>query len=215
MLNNIFSSFDRKNFILLSYIFLNIFFFKLFPNFFYLRKIKIFLNEIKNLIYYNINKNSFFLIIFILIFFLNLFSLNIYIFNVTRQIRFNLIIIFRLWLPILIISITKKNNFFLIHLLPIGTSSLLIPIIILIELLRFFIRPLTLFLRLSINIIAGHVLVNLIRINILDNRIIYILILYAYIIIKFLVRFIQSYIINTLLNLYIEEIYVKYKFFFY
>jgi len=140
--------------------------------------------------------------------------LNIYIYNLTRQFRLNIIMIFSLWIPLLIISLTKKNNHFLTHLLPLGTTTVLIPIIILIELLSFFIRPLTLFLRLTINIIAGHVLVRLIRINSINRRIFYIIILYSYIIIKFLVRFIQSYIINTLLNLYIEEIYVKYKFFF-
>ncbi|WP_443018334.1 F0F1 ATP synthase subunit A [Shewanella sp. ECSMB14101] len=96
---------------------------------------------------------------------------------------------------------------FLIHLLPLGTKGLLIPIIILIELMRFFIRPLTLFLRLSINIIAGHVLISLISLIIIHNNLYYLFIIYIYILIKFLVRFIQSYIIVTLINLYIEEIY--------
>lgn len=214
MLNNIFSSFDTKNFIFFFYIVLNLMLFKIFSINLFINKIKILIKNINLFIFYNVNNNFFFLILFLIIFILNFFSLNIFIFNLTRQFSINIIIIFRLWIPILLISLTKKNNSFLSHILPLGTLNILIPIIILIELISFFIRPLTLFLRLSINIIAGHVLVSLIRINILNRRIIYILVLYIYIIIKFLVRFIQSYIIITLISLYIEEIYVKYKFFF-
>lgn len=206
MLNNLFSSFDIKNFFFYSYLLLNLYYIIILSIKFKINKINLFWKLILNFSIININKNFFLIIVFLIIFFLNFFSLNVFIFNITSQFSFNLIIIFIFWLPILVLSITKKKNSFLIHILPYGTRNFLIPIIILIEILRFFIRPLTLFLRLSINIIAGHVLLSLLREIILNKNIIYILIIYIYILIKLLVRFIQSYIITTLLTLYIEEI---------
>ena len=206
MLNNLFSSFDTKNFIIISFLIVNLYIYIVFS---IKRKINQFFIIIKNFFLFlliNVRKNYYFMSLFSMIFFLNLFRLNFYRFNLTRQFRINLVIILIFWLPVLIISLRKKKNSFLIHILPIGTRNILIPIIILIELLSFFIRPLTLFLRLRINIIAGHVLVSLIRIIILEKEIIFFIIIYIYILIKLLVRFIQAYIITTLLTLYIEEI---------
>lgn len=212
MINNIFSSFDQKNFFWFSFLYLNFFLIFFINENFLLRKLKIFRK--KTFVFINlINRKEIFIFSFLIIFFLNFFSLNMFIFNLTRQVRLNLIIILLFWFPVFLINMTKTKNNFLIHILPLGTSTFLIPLIILIEILRFFIRPLTLFLRLSINIIAGHVLISLIREIILNSNLLIMFILYIYILIKFLVRFIQSYIIITLINLYIEEIYVKYEFY--
>lgn len=207
MLNNLFSSFDVKNFFFFSFLLINIYIF-----FFFFIKVKlntffVFIKTFFSFIEKNISYYLIFKLVFILIFFLNFIRLNFYSFRLTSQISLNIFLIFSFWLPILILNLTKSKNSFLIHLLPISTSLFLIPIIILIELIRFFIRPLTLFLRLSINIIAGHVLVSLIRSLVLIQNIFFFLLIYAYILIKFLVSFIQAYIVVTLLSLYIEEIY--------
>lgn len=207
MLNNLFSSFDVKNFFFFSFLLINIYIF-----FFFFLKVKlniffIFIKTLFSFIEKNISYHLIFKLVFILIFFLNFIRLNFYSFRLTSQISLNIFLIFSLWFPILILNLTKSKNFFLIHLLPISTSLFLIPIIILIELIRFFIRPLTLFLRLSINIIAGHVLVSLIRSVILIQNIFFFFLIYIYILIKLLVSFIQAYIVVTLLSLYIEEIY--------
>lgn len=207
MLNNLFSSFDVKNFFFFSFLLINIYIF-----FFFFIKVKlntffVFIKTFFSFIEKNISYHLIFKLVFILIFLLNFIRLNFYSFRLTSQISLNIFLIFSFWLPILILNLTKSKNSFLIHLLPISTSLLLIPIIILIELIRFFIRPLTLFLRLSINIIAGHVLVSLIRSVILIQNIFFFFLIYVYILIKFLVSFIQAYIVVTLLSLYIEEIY--------
>lgn len=207
MLNNLFSSFDVKNFFFFSFLLINIYVF-----FFFFIKVKlntffVFIKTFFSFIEKNISYHLIFKLVFILIFFLNFIRLNFYSFRLTSQISLNIFLIFSFWLPILILNLTKSKNSFLIHLLPISTSLFLIPIIILIELIRFFIRPLTLFLRLSINIIAGHVLVSLIRSLVLIQNIFFFSLIYAYILIKFLVSFIQAYIVVTLLSLYIEEIY--------
>ncbi|WP_414887680.1 F0F1 ATP synthase subunit A, partial [Sphingomonas sp. Leaf339] len=49
----------------------------------------------------------------------------------------------------------------LAHLVPQGTPPVLIPFIVCIETIRNIIRPLTLAVRLSANIIAGHLLLTL------------------------------------------------------
>lgn len=212
MLNNLFSSFDTKNFIFFSYLFLNLYFFIFFFLNIKLNSLNIFLKKVFFFLNNNISHISVFKSVFVLVFFLNFFRLNFYRFGLTRQISLNIFLIFSLWFPIFILNLTKLNNSFFIHLLPISTRYILIPIIVLIEFIRFFIRPLTLFLRLSINLIAGHVLVSLISSIILMQRAFFFFLIYLYILIKLLVRFIQSYIIVTLLTLYIEEIYDIKKF---
>lgn len=212
MLNNLFSSFDVRNYIFLSFLLLNFYFLVFFSCFFKLNNFFLLFKKISFFLDLNISNNFLFKTTFLIIFFLNFFSLNFFSFSLTRQISLNIFLVFSLWFPLLIINITKTENSFLIHLLPISTGFLLIPIIILIELIRFFIRPLTLFLRLTINIVAGHVLVSLISKIVLLRNILFIFLIYFYILMKFLVRFIQAYIIITLLNLYIEEIYDVKKF---
>nr|WQH63070.1 ATP synthase F0 subunit 6 [Tetranychus urticae]WQH82744.1 ATP synthase F0 subunit 6 [Tetranychus urticae]WQH82758.1 ATP synthase F0 subunit 6 [Tetranychus urticae] len=206
MLNNLFSSFDVKNFFFFSFLLINIYVF-----FFFFMKVKlntffVFMKTFFSFMEKNISYHLMFKLVFILIFFLNFISLNFYSFSLTSQISLNIFLIFSFWLPILILNLTKSKNSFLIHLLPMSTSLFLIPMMILIELMSFFIRPLTLFLRLSINMIAGHVLVSLISSLVLMQNIFFFSLMYAYMLMKFLVSFIQAYIVVTLLSLYIEEI---------
>merc|ERR1712204_15521 len=52
---------------------------------------------------------------------------------------------------------------FLSHLVPSGTPDVLIPLIVVIELVRNFIRPITLSVRLAANIVAGHLLISLVN----------------------------------------------------
>lgn len=206
MLNNLFNSFDRKNFFFSLYFLIRLYFFYIINSLIFIN----FINFIKNKIIYFflifINKNFFSFIIFISVFVINIISLNLYSFSLTRQILFNIPLILILWSPLLIINLIKKKNNFLSHLVPLNTPIILTFLIVLIELIRFFIRPLTLFLRLTINIIAGHVLITLIR-NIVLKSLFFIFILISiYILLKFIVCFIQAYIIVILISIYKEEI---------
>lgn len=94
-------------------------------------------------------------------------------------------------------------------MVPLGTPNILIPLIVLIELVRNIIRPLTLSVRLAANIVAGHLLLTLISraINPFSSRI-WILILLALgilIILENAVALIQAYVFSILPSLYVRE----------
>jgi F-type H+-transporting ATPase subunit a len=98
----------------------------------------------------------------------------------------------------------------LAHLVPLGTPSVLMPFMVLIETIRNIIRPGTLAVRLSANIIAGHLLLVL-----LGNQGVgasyYILSLVVVVQILLLlleraVALIQSYVFAVLMTLYSREV---------
>jgi F-type H+-transporting ATPase subunit a len=93
---------------------------------------------------------------------------------------------------------------------PQGTPSVLMPFIVLIETIRNIIRPGTLAVRLSANIIAGHLLLTLLGNtgNSISSFIISILILTQLLLLSLesAVAIIQSYVFTILRTLYSREI---------
>jgi len=97
----------------------------------------------------------------------------------------------------------------LTHLTPSGTPFILISFIVIIESIRLFIRPFTLAIRLTANIIAGHLLLTLLGssgINI-HSSIIFILILTQILLstLEISVSIIQAYVFSILSTLYRRE----------
>jgi F-type H+-transporting ATPase subunit a len=97
-----------------------------------------------------------------------------------------------------------------IHLIPHGTPTVLIPFIVLIETIRNIIRPGTLAIRLSANIIAGHLLLTLLGNtgNSLSTFIISFLVLTQLLLLTLesAVAIIQAYVFTILRTLYSREI---------
>merc|ERR1712173_298660 len=103
-----------------------------------------------------------------------------------------------------------QYNRLLAHLVPLGTPSFLIPIIVIIETVRNIVRPITLSIRLAANMVAGHLLLTLLGsqgsnisiliITILIIRLILLLIL------EVAVACIQSYVFTILSSLYLNEL---------
>merc|ERR1712173_306186 len=100
---------------------------------------------------------------FFFIVYSNFLGLFPYIFTSTSHLSITVRLILPLWLGNIILSVVKRTNFFLSHLVPNGTPYVLIPFMVIIELISRMIRPLTLSVRLAANMIAGHMLMSLVR----------------------------------------------------
>nr|WBK03011.1 ATP synthase F0 subunit 6 [Yoda sp. d ASH-2021] len=99
--------------------------------------------------------------LFIILISTNLLGLIPHSFTPTSHLSITLSIALPLWLSVTILGF--RNNFSqrLSHLLPQGTPSLLIPLLVWIEVLSLFAQPLALALRLAANLTAGHLLIYL------------------------------------------------------
>lgn len=98
------------------------------------------------------------------------------------------------------------------HLLPEGTPTLLIPILIIIETISLFIRPLALGVRLTANLTAGHLLIQLIAtgafvlLPIIPSVAIFsTILLFLLTLLEVAVAMIQAYVFVLLLSLYLQE----------
>lgn len=96
------------------------------------------------------------------------------------------------------------------HLVPQGTPPILIPFIVLIETIRNVIRPGTLAVRLSANMIAGHLLLTLLGNtgNSISTALLSLLIItqLLLLILESAVAIIQAYVFSILSTLYSREI---------
>lgn len=143
----------------------------------------------------------------LIIFLNNLLGLLPYVFTSSSHLIFSLGLSLPLWIRLIIFGWINKTNYILEHIVPIGTPRILMPIIVIIERIRNLIRPGSLAVRLSANIIAGHLLISL-----LGSRtrpifiIIFILIFIILLIFEIAVRIIQSYVFITLITLYSREV---------
>jgi len=97
----------------------------------------------------------------------------------------------------------------LAHITPLGRPNVLAPFLVFIELIRRLIRPLTLSVRLTVNIISGHILIEIL-LSPLENIIIrlkfifYVLILPIFFL-EIVVCFVQAFVISSLRRLYLRE----------
>lgn len=162
-------------------------------------------NEIKILYKSKIIKSPSFIFItlFIFIFINNFLRLFPYIFSSSRHIIFSITLAIPFWLFFIIISTYKNTINIIAHLIPINTPIYLAPFITLIETIRIFIRPLSLSIRLTANLIAGHLLITLLNFN--SILILIILIQIFIIIFELCVALIQSYVFSILSSLYSRE----------
>lgn len=180
-------------------------------NFFFFIIIKFILNEFKNIINFSLINIITLIRIFLFIIFNNFIGLFPYIFTATTHIRLCLSLSINLWIRIILYGWINFYNSIFTHLTPLNTPYILIPFIIIIELIRLIIRPITLAIRLTTNIIAGHLLLSLIgssRININYISIFIIIIITQLIlfILEISVSLIQAYVFSILSLLYKKEI---------
>nr|ACN11740.1 ATP synthase subunit 6 [Plicofollis tonggol]ACN11742.1 ATP synthase subunit 6 [Plicofollis tonggol]ACN11744.1 ATP synthase subunit 6 [Plicofollis tonggol] len=150
------------------------------------------------------------LMIFILT--LNMLGLLPYTFTPTTQLSLNMGLAVPLWLATIIIGMRNQPTVALGHLLPEGTPTLLIPVLIIIETISLFIRPLALGVRLTANLTAGHLLIQLIStatitlMPLMTTVAMFTAILLVLLtLLEIAVAFIQAYVFVLLLSLYLQE----------
>nr|ALU86133.1 ATP synthase F0 subunit 6 [Rastrelliger kanagurta] len=143
---------------------------------------------------------------------LNMLGLLPYTFTPTTQLSLNMGLAVPLWLATVLIGMRNQPTESLGHLLPEGTPTLLIPVLIVIETISLFIRPLALGVRLTANLTAGHLLIQLIAtaaavllplmptVAILTGILLFLLTL-----LEVAVAMIQAYVFVLLLSLYLQE----------
>ena len=171
--------------------------------------IKYITTEFKPLIKKRTFSVSLSIVLFTIIIYNNVLGLVPYIFTASRHISFTLSLALPLWLALIIYGWINNCSSLLIHLIPHGTPIILIPFIVLIELIRTIIRPITLAIRLAANIIAGHLLIVLLSSAFLSLPTISFIILIPRLILlsilEIAVAFIQAYVFRVLITLYLSE----------
>nr|URX53089.1 ATP synthase F0 subunit 6 [Cryptotermes austrinus] len=170
-------------------------------------------NEFKTLLgLKKINKGSTFLFVslFSLILFNNFLGLFPYIFTSTSHLTMTLTLALPLWVSFMMFGWINNTNHMFEHLVPQGTPAALMPFMVCIETISNIIRPGTLAVRLTANMIAGHLLLTLLGNNgpTIAQSLLWMLILaqILLLILESAVAVIQSYVFAVLSTLYSSEV---------
>nr|YP_010987563.1 ATP synthase F0 subunit 6 [Anotylus hirtulus]WON65969.1 ATP synthase F0 subunit 6 [Anotylus hirtulus] len=222
MMTNLFSSFDPSTIFNLSMNWLSTvlgfmfipFSFWLIPsrlNYLWISIIKTLHNEFKILINSPYKGTTLiFISLFSIILFNNFLGLFPYIFTSSSHLIMTLSLSLPLWLSFMLFGWINNTTHMFAHLVPQGAPNILLPFMVCIESISNIIRPGTLAVRLTANMIAGHLLLtllgntgpsmNLIMINLL------ILIQILLLMLESAVAMIQSYVFTVLSTLYSSEV---------
>nr|AWV83449.1 ATP synthase F0 subunit 6 [Kikihia muta] len=220
MMTNLFSSFDPSTGFLslnwLSSMILLLFMpltYWYIPNRFILlyNKILILLNNELNMLmnYKSLGSSLMFLSLFMFILLNNLLGLLPYIFTSPSHLVFTMSLALPLWLSLMLYGFINNMNHMFCHLVPSGTPNILMPFMVLIESVSNLIRPGSLAVRLTANMIAGHLLMTLLG-NLPMSYELYsgIIIIFQVMLMLFelAVCIIQSYVFMVLSTLYYSEV---------
>nr|CAQ52875.1 F-ATPase subunit 6 [Paracletus cimiciformis]CAQ52881.1 F-ATPase subunit 6 [Paracletus cimiciformis] len=152
----------------------------------------------------NIKSPSFiFMTLFMFILLNNFISLFPYIFSSSSHMIFSLSLAMPFWLFFIILSMYKNIKNMIAHLIPLNTPIYLAPFMTIIETMSILIRPMSLSIRLTANLIAGHLMMTLLNSN--SMMFIIIMIQMFMMLFELCVAFIQSYVFSILTSLYSSE----------
>lgn len=151
-----------------------------------------------------------FITLFTIILFNNFLGLFPYIFTSSSHLTFTLALSLPLWLSFMIYGWINNTQHIFCHLVPQGTPGILMPFIVCIETISNIIRPGTLAVRLTANIIAGHLLITLLGNTgpSMSSTLISLLIITQILLLMLesAVAIIQSYVFAVLSTLYSREV---------
>nr|YP_010471416.1 ATP synthase F0 subunit 6 [Tetragonula pagdeni]UVG40751.1 ATP synthase F0 subunit 6 [Tetragonula pagdeni] len=168
------------------------------------------LNEFSLAMYYKklVPNSLIFIGLMLHIMLLSFFSLFPYIFPTTSHLLFNLSFSLPLWLSFFLYSITKIPTKFLAHLVPYNSPQSLMNFMVVIEIISYLIRPLTLSIRLSSNLISGHLILILLSnfiMKFMYTTPVMMMVENILLILEISMSVIQAYVFSILLSLYIKE----------
>nr|YP_009048852.1 ATP synthase F0 subunit 6 [Paratrioza sinica]AID54951.1 ATP synthase F0 subunit 6 [Paratrioza sinica] len=147
--------------------------------------------------------------LFLLIMINNITSNFPYTFCSSAHLVFSLAISVPIWMSIILFYWMSLTKTMLAHLVPTGTPSVLMPLMVMIELTSNLIRPMALAVRLTANLIAGHLLMALLGSTFNINSKFWMIILsiqIVFMVFELMVALIQSYVFSVLITLYSSEI---------
>nr|QFG40077.1 ATP synthase F0 subunit 6 [Munidopsis lauensis] len=150
-----------------------------------------------------------FISLFSLILFNNSLGLLPYLFTSSSHLAMTLALSLPLWSAFMLFGWLNHSQHMFAHLVPQGTPSILMPLMVLIETVSNVIRPATLAIRLAANMMAGHLLLTLLGGNgpLLSTLTLAVLLLSQtlLIVLEFAVAIIQSYVFAVLSTLFASE----------
>nr|YP_010271161.1 ATP synthase F0 subunit 6 [Tricentrus longivalvulatus]UKB86926.1 ATP synthase F0 subunit 6 [Tricentrus longivalvulatus] len=137
----------------------------------------------------------------------NLMGLVPYIFTSSSHLTFSLALALPMWVSFMMYGWINKSEKMFSHLVPMGTPSMLMPFMVMIETISNIIRPGSLAVRLTSNMIAGHLLMSLLgnSCNMWTTMII-MFIFISLMMFETAVSLIQAYVFMILTTLYSSEI---------
>lgn len=154
------------------------------------------------------------LFIFIFILFSNLIGLLPYGFTITGHIALTFQIALSIFIGIVIIGFYNNGSSFLNLFVPTGVPAALKPVLIVIEVFSYLIRPISLSVRLFANMLAGHTLLNILStftFNVFKNYALIVIlpVLFVFFImtLEISIAFVQAYIFSILLCIYLNDVY--------
>nr|YP_002907483.1 ATP synthase F0 subunit 6 [Papyrocranus congoensis]BAH58966.1 ATPase subunits 6 [Papyrocranus congoensis] len=143
---------------------------------------------------------------------MNLLGMLPYTFTPTTQLSMNLGLAVPLWMATVLIGLRNQPTHTFAHFLPMSTPTLLIPILVMIETISLFIRPIALGVRLTANLTAGHLLIQLISTATFvmtyiapTASLLTMTLLIFLTVLELAVAIIQAYVFVLLLSLYLQE----------
>nr|YP_004222767.1 ATP synthase F0 subunit 6 [Bittacus pilicornis]ADW83139.1 ATP synthase F0 subunit 6 [Bittacus pilicornis] len=151
-----------------------------------------------------------FISLFSIILFNNFLGLFPYIFTSSSHLTLTLTLALPLWLSFMLYGWINHTQHMFAHLVPQGTPAILMPFMVCIETISNVIRPGTLAVRLTANMIAGHLLLTLLGNTgpSLPTSLLSLLIItqIALLVLESAVAIIQSYVFAVLSTLYSSEV---------
>lgn len=154
-----------------------------------------------------------FYLTFFFIFFCNLLGLTSYAFTVTSHLIITYTMAFIFFTAFTFLGFWVNGLYFLKFFVPKGVPTVILPLVVVIEIASYFIRPISLSVRLFANMLAGHTLLHIISgftiILFKDGldlvAMIAVFLLIALTILEIGIAFIQAYVFVILLAIYLND----------